>query len=327
LHDVDRAKGLAILLVVIGHLAREAPPGSEWYDHLKLIIYEFHMPFFMYLSGMVTFYSDAARTAAIGYGTYLRRRATRLLVPFLVFGVFSVLVKHLAEPFIAVDNNIGSLGQGLMALFWKTHLSPAGSVWYIYVLFIYCMAVPPLVWVVRRTEYLLAMAAALYLLPLPEYFYLDKIGHFFIFFSLGGLAIEHRELYERIIDRGTILWLGLFAVLLVIWPPPAHFSLTPTFHQTLIALVSLPALCALVRQRMVNKSSLLSFVGRYSFVIYLFNTLMIGLTKGVMLHFMAWDDAHFPVFALSLFAAGAVGPILLKEWGLKKVKLLDMMTS
>jgi hypothetical protein len=123
------------------------------------------------------------------------------------------------------------------------------------------------------------------------------------------------------------LWLGLFALLLVIWPSPAHFSLTPTFHQTLIALVSLPAIYALVRQRLIKNSALLLFVGGYSFVIYLFNTLMIGFTKGIMLHLMAWDDAHFPVFALALFVAGAGGPILLKIWGLRRIKLADMMTS
>ena len=61
LTDLDRAKGLAILLVVFGHLVpQEDPAGVTWYDPIRIAIYLFHMPFFMYLSGYVTFWSGAA---------------------------------------------------------------------------------------------------------------------------------------------------------------------------------------------------------------------------------------------------------------------------
>ena len=37
--DIDRAKGLAILLVVFGHLmARGYPAGNAWYDQAKDIV-------------------------------------------------------------------------------------------------------------------------------------------------------------------------------------------------------------------------------------------------------------------------------------------------
>jgi uncharacterized membrane protein YcfT len=57
LADVERAKGLAIILVVIGHIvAREPLANNEWYVVLKSAIYAFHMPFFMYLGGLVFFH-------------------------------------------------------------------------------------------------------------------------------------------------------------------------------------------------------------------------------------------------------------------------------
>jgi fucose 4-O-acetylase-like acetyltransferase len=53
--DLDRAKGLAIVLVVLGHVvARDQPPGVEWYEPFRYAIYRFHMPFFLYLSGTVS---------------------------------------------------------------------------------------------------------------------------------------------------------------------------------------------------------------------------------------------------------------------------------
>src|SRR4051794_39158365 len=50
---LDAARGLAIVLVVIGHVvARELPEGNDWYGYLKEVIYRFHMPLFMVLTGM-----------------------------------------------------------------------------------------------------------------------------------------------------------------------------------------------------------------------------------------------------------------------------------
>jgi peptidoglycan/LPS O-acetylase OafA/YrhL len=327
LDDVDRAKGLAILLVVIGHLARDSTPGQEWYWNLKLMIYEFHMPFFMFLSGMVMFYSGSADTSPADYRKKLGRRVHRLLVPFLLFGLLTLAAKVLAGSFASVDNKPSSLGSGLLALFWNTHSSPATSVWYIFVVFVYYLIVPPLLWLLRRSWMLLAPAAALYVLPLPEYFYLDRIGHYLVFFVLGGLASGHLADYEKLVDRWAVLWLGLFTCLLAAWPPPQHFSLEPTWRQSVIALLSLPALYALVRRPGLKHAELLGYLGGYSFAIYLFNTWMIGLAKGLMLRVMPWDDGHFLLYMAVLLAAGVVGPILLKACVLRRIKPLDAMTT
>ena len=45
--DIDRAKGLAILLVVFGHLVARADPADvAWYEPLRRAVYAIHMPFF-----------------------------------------------------------------------------------------------------------------------------------------------------------------------------------------------------------------------------------------------------------------------------------------
>ena len=61
--DIDRAKGLAILLVVFGHIvARSDPLNVNWYEPLRRAVYAFHMPFFLYLSGIVAVFSGALFT-------------------------------------------------------------------------------------------------------------------------------------------------------------------------------------------------------------------------------------------------------------------------
>jgi fucose 4-O-acetylase-like acetyltransferase len=77
LDDIDRAKGLACLLVVFGHIvSRRTPPGHEWYGVLKEAIYHVHMPFFVYLSGLVFFYIAADRRLGSLYWPAARTRAS-----------------------------------------------------------------------------------------------------------------------------------------------------------------------------------------------------------------------------------------------------------
>jgi fucose 4-O-acetylase-like acetyltransferase len=335
LDGIDRAKGFAIILVVLGHIVHETPAGNDWYQQLRDCIYQFHMPFFVYLSGLVMFHSGAAWTAPADYGPLLRRRAIRCLVPFLLFGVLAVLVKVLAGPVVAVQHPIAATPLGIVraltALLWDTHTSPASAVWYLYVLFAYYMVVPPLMWAVGgRIWLLLVLAVAIFFLPLPEYFYLDRCGHEFIFLILGGMASQHLPAYQHFLDRRSIPCIGLFALLLVLWPPPYHFSLSPlapTLRPALIALLSLPALHTLMRRPGFNNSIMLIWLGHYSLVIYLLNTLIIGLAGVLMRHLMPWDGHWFLIVAPILLLAGTVGPVLLKIALLRRFKSLDMMTS
>ena len=116
--DIDRAKGLAILLVVFGHLvANGYPPGNGWYDAAKDIVYSFHMPFFMYLSGYVFAFTGKHRLDLRAWPHFLRDRAVRLLAPFLLFGLLIVTGKYLSQFFLYVDDPPHGLLIGIEELF------------------------------------------------------------------------------------------------------------------------------------------------------------------------------------------------------------------
>ena len=136
--DLDRAKGLAILLVVFGHIvARQQPEGLTWYEPLRFAVYRFHMPLFFYLSGTVALLSGVLGTPPARWGGLLERRAVRLLLPFFAVGLLILLGKLGAGQVTAtVDNAPEGLGAGLRHLFWDTAASPATSIWYLLVLFL-----------------------------------------------------------------------------------------------------------------------------------------------------------------------------------------------
>ena len=72
---IDQAKGLAILLVVLGHI--NSP--------LSTFIFSFHVPLFFFLAGIFIKTRYSVRE-------YLAKGLVRLVVPFLIFGAVGILV-------------------------------------------------------------------------------------------------------------------------------------------------------------------------------------------------------------------------------------------
>jgi fucose 4-O-acetylase-like acetyltransferase len=324
LADIERAKGLAIILVVIGHIvAREPPANNEWYVALKSAIYAFHMPFFMYLGGLVFFHVGDALHPRPSYGTYLIRRAERLLIPFLSLGLLILLAKLVAERFLHVDNTPASLSDGLRSLFWNTAQSPATSMWYVFVLFIYCGVTPALVKLSQgRLWPALLLAAALHFLTVPEIAYLDRVAYFFVYFMIGCVAGKFVTQAMPFIDKTLPVSGAVFSVSLVL----ATMQVEPVLTGTICALSSLAFIHGLMRTTWLDRSDALLWFGKFSFMIYLFNTLTIGLAKGVLLKVAPWDGVNFLGFFPILLMSGLLGPVLLKKVLLDRFPVLGRFT-
>ena len=327
--DIDRAKGLAILLVVFGHLvAREDPRGVDWYEPIRHAVYLFHMPFFFYLSGMVAFLAGGVRLRRGQFAGLARRRTQRLLVPFALFGLAIVLAKPVLALLIPVDNVPPAIGAGLLALVWDTARSPALSVWYLAALFAYSLAVPLLVRADGgRLRIAAAAAALLFVVPAPPIAYLDRIAGYAVFFMAGVIAAEAGGAWLRALDRFSHAWIAAFAAVLALAATRPIAAEAYRWWLLACGLLSMPALHALVRARVLDRSQWLLILGRYTLVVYLLNTIFIGLTKGVLLTFAPWDGDNFMAFAAVLMLAGVAGPILMKREMFWRLPALDRMTD
>jgi fucose 4-O-acetylase-like acetyltransferase len=305
--DIERGKGLGIILVVYGHLVMYGTLGEQhWYAASKYAVYLFHMPFFMYLSGFIFFYTGACERASRGYQSYIAKRADRLLVPFVVMLIVVVTGKYLVSRFSYVDTGFNGYLDGFHSAFFNTEYSPVLSIWYILVLFVYS-AVTPLLWPVlgRKIFYLLAFAFVLYWIPATTDFYLFRILHYFVFFVLGGVVFTYREFFFEIYRRFLPVFWVLFCLSLLLsrdWYPALLVS----------GVLSIPALHGLVRLKLFEKDRWLRFFGENSLVIYLLNTIFIGLAKAVYVRFLPYDGVYFVVMIVVLFLSGLLLPIAAK---------------
>lgn len=75
---IDMAKAIGIVAIVWGHTIYGVDKPLTW-------VYQFHVPLFVALSGVTL------STGAAGFVAFVRRRAQTLLVPYLAFGILSIL--------------------------------------------------------------------------------------------------------------------------------------------------------------------------------------------------------------------------------------------
>lgn len=93
--ELDIIKFFGILLVVFGHVTRMYTPvglitpleSSSVLAITTSIIYSFHMPLFVFVSGM-TFGVTCKKKSYQDFISFARNKAKRLMIPYFVFALF-----------------------------------------------------------------------------------------------------------------------------------------------------------------------------------------------------------------------------------------------
>jgi len=158
------------------------------------------------ITTIVTFALSLPRFAAWAeVASFSLQRVSRLLVPFVFFGLLVLFGKLAAAQFLHVDNPPKSLAGEVHDLLVVPGQSVAGFLWFIYVLSVYLLLVPALFQLFgRRPLPLLLAGVALNFAVWPQEFMLDRVVEYLPFFAAGMLLWTGRELWLRIAPR--VLW-------------------------------------------------------------------------------------------------------------------------
>jgi fucose 4-O-acetylase-like acetyltransferase len=307
--DIDALRGLAIVLVVVGHaVAREIPPGNDWYWVLKNLIYRFHMPLFMVLAGITFGMSVPMFRSWREVGAYSWRKSLRLAVPYFVFGLAIIAGKLVAARFVHVDNPPDGSFSDVAQLLLVPARSAAGFLWFIYVLAIYLLAMPALLKLLgRRPAPVLLASILLQAFQWPEFLMLDRVIGYLPFYCFGVWACLRKDLWSRVAGPG--MWAGLLLVAALL---ATALQLEPP--NWVIGAASVPALLALM-QRLGDGSQAQFWarLGVNSMPIYLMNTIVIGVAKGLMFKVQPWDGPAFLVYFPVLVFVGCAVPMVIKR--------------
>lgn len=276
--DLGILKGVAIVLVVLGHI-HEGNSGHELWDGLRDFIYTFHMPLFFIVSGYLFAYTEPLKNMR-DYPRYFKRVCSRNIVPLASFTIITACYKAFIQQFIGaqyIDHpvDITALARHL--------LNPNGGfatfLWFIYALFMIQMLYPFMRSILKNDLALFLVFALLQYATVPEYFCLDLVVKNMPFFLAGLLAFAYsiQPGRKRSQDLGIAIGLALLYSL--------GYRFGKDFFLTRLVLgISMTWLAwiASFHIREVNIGVLLSYLGEQSLDIYLWHTFFIGVAGFVL---------------------------------------------
>lgn len=112
---IDSIRGVLIILVVLGHAIQSSLRDACFQNHLWNLIYSFHMPAFMAISGWFAF-STTTKNINVGL---CKRRFDQLMVPYLSWSLLRYV--------ISMDYSIENLS--------RIVIDPDSYFWFLWVLF------------------------------------------------------------------------------------------------------------------------------------------------------------------------------------------------
>lgn len=324
LADIDIAKGVAIVMVVAGHVvARDyRPAGNEWFLDFRTALYHFHMSFFFYLAGYIY---GTARVEQ--YGQRMRRAFERMLPAYLFVAVLAFAAKLGLVAFVPVDRPIRSFWSDWVGMLLYPTSGFITFVWFIVALLqIYVLMFAVARWIPGRRCLWLALASGAHLAAaagwVTELFAWHQVARYWLLFLLGQWAMVHRESTIIWMRRSWPLWFAALGAALVALPPQLLFSVP--------ALLSIPALHGLslwIADHRPRMRDALAWLGGASWPIYLFNAFAIGAVKAVILITFGWDGPRFLIALPLLLAGGLLLPVLAQRCLFSRVPWLDRIVG
>lgn len=273
LKNIDFFKGLLILLVIVGHTLKVDDDQSVW----VALIYSFHMPLFIGLSGYLF---NARKVASLNFAGLMDKYKMRVILPWVI----AVLVHLLLA--VAEDHEVS------VWRFFKAFLFPFFHLWFIPAFLSWIV----LTWGMRKlrlNRYELLIAAflisvgTLLVSKVPELYRnkpmlnygIDMIVNtfrwrFFFFFALGhflrDVRLKRPKGYEYVI---TLLLFSLVPILHYSPNSTASFVLFFAFNAMLLILV-----LKISVKDLIPEFHLLEWIGVNSLAIYLWHVLPIKIS-------------------------------------------------
>lgn len=319
---IDTARGLGIVLVVIGHalgglIDSRLGQGQTAFRQIFFAIYTFHMPLFFLLAGL-----HVERRLAPGPARFARHLLPTIVWPYFLWSLLQVSI--IASLGALVNRPADNYLYSVLALPWHTQ----GQFWFLHTLFLVHLIAIALLRRIGREGFLLlgiAAKAAAMLLPVPPEarFIAINLLWYAIGIGLGPDGIERLIVRRAPLVRGVFLpgLAGLLIGFTLIRLPLFGADLplgTATSPEIANLAWRLPAMAAAIAGvlAVIGLASLqsplralLAWLGRITMPIFLMHVLFIAGTRIVLIKLGL--QAPLPILVVAI-AAGLIGPVVVQ---------------
>ena len=262
-------KILAMILVVIGHVTRMFTGygivnlnSNFIISNINRVIYGFHMPLFMLISGAVYYMCINDLNKYKNKREFVIQKFKRLIIPYLIFGCFYVAPIMVGFNFTN-QSYIEYIISGILLMKNNRHL------WFLIYLFIY-FVFSHLIFLKSHKHTKLIIMIMCIIISLFSISYLSDISYYFIFFTLGyGL----NRYYNKII---CLIKKHKFQLLILI---PMYFLLIYINNSIMNCVTAIIGICIFLNivYNFIPQCTynIISKLKKYSMGIYLLHPMII----------------------------------------------------
>jgi polysaccharide biosynthesis protein PslL len=320
---LDIAKGIGILLVVLGHNDFEVISVF-----VQRLIYSFHMPLFFFLSGYFL-------NTAVPFFEFVKKRFNSLLKPYLftIFLIYFASVSFEKMGFnTAIQRTVKSLyGSGYyldwVQLWFLPHLFVVSLYAFLFITLVGKLRNRWITWGLLLVTLAIALPflSAFYPFPLSVLgknyelfglpFSLDLVLVTGFFFILGHEVRQAST--EKTFDNGLILLAtgGVVLLLNILFPYEIDFnirlyeSFLVNTTEAILGILFILALARQIERRTTRLASVLKYLGSISLIILLFHVPV----QAFWAQKVENVTGNFPLGIVVGFIMGVIGPILIYE--------------
>ncbi|MEG1544052.1 MAG: acyltransferase [Tannerellaceae bacterium] len=273
--SIETLRGIAILLVVMGHVIGSAPDGGmkidfpspwrylySWIDYIQ-------MPLFTAIAGWVY----ALRPIREGsFSSFTFKKVKRLLIPMATVGTLYFMVQYL----VPETNNKGTLTD-----IWRIYVFPYSIYWYLPSLFLIFLAMATADlkgWTKTFRGWALFLISSYLFYLLQHEFISGKLPNFFSFqgaldqlpYFVAGVGIQrfNKQIFTPSLIKKVYLPMSIIGIVIlqIKWFYPTSIA---DFYVDLLPLWIIAALFLLLHQTFQNRFFV--WIGGYAYGIYLFH--------------------------------------------------------
>ena len=315
---IDVAKGMAILLVVIGHSFPDASAvGGVKNDYIRVlrdVIYQFHMPLLFFISGMLTGRALLLETLS-DKCKYVKDRAKRLLVPYFTIAILYLPFKILLSRFANQPYDITGL--------WKILLgeNPDGGLWFLYVLF---LIQSTMCFFVYKRNLFSCLSVSLIISLLIAYldtkwYWIDD-AIFYMCFVIAGLWYAKSTRFGKNISLFQMtLLLVLFVISLM-----AFFETRSPYCKLFSGFGGSFLIIGTSKMIMEGShvSGVLKTLGQYTMDIYIFHGILMVGARILFYSILGWNYYFCCTIMLTV---GIIMPLVISKYIVRRVPVFRML--
>ena len=311
LYFLDFVRAITIVLVVLGHWRPEGCPA--WYQDVYDVIYTFHMPVFLAISG----YLYMATRRPMTYPQFLWHKFRRLMVPYFVGSMVIIAFKLLAGSGSGVEHPVTPYA--LVEMFYFPAASKVfwflWALWWMFVM-VYWLDTP----LKRLIAIVVCVAVVASKVGLPQVCSIDLVPYYFIFFLSGTLLCDIPQFIP------TLRRIPLWAIIAVMAALATLYLYDMIWIHWLMAYIGMAMMMRIGLMLESNEQfrgrTLLLHLASASYILYLGHTTCMGVAKSIVLRYLDISVvSQFLLASAIIVPAGVVLPYLLWRFVLTRFQI------